>query len=302
MRAAGEQLGISKSVVSYEIKKLEERLGARLFNRTTRKIVMTEAGSLYLQRAQALLSDWREVERNVAEYHSTPKGLLRIASPPVFGALYLAPALVDFQTKFADIKVELECGEQIVNIVESGFDLAVRVTVLSDTQLIRRRLAPNRLVLVASPGYLDAHGRPAQPLDLIQHRCLRHDDEWVYWSQWLAALPEHERPNLLTASMTLGSSFALRAAAVNGGGVALLHTYVVGDAVSEGLLEVLMLERTLTHGSICALFPHGRQMPLKTRVFLDFMAERFKGQPVWERDIFPSTRAPSSRMREIENA
>lgn len=287
MRAAGDALGISKSVVSYEIKKLEDHLGARLFNRTTRNIVLTEAGARFLDRAQTLLRDWRDAERDVAEYHARPKGLLRVAASPMFGGQYVAPALVDFQALYPDIEIDLECSEGLVDVVKDGYDLAIRVTILPDSQLMRRQLAPNRLVLVAAPAYLDTFGTPMRPLDLATHRCLRHDAEWAYWSQWLAILPDHERPLELHAAMTLGSSLALLEAARSGGGIALLHTYVVGEAIARGELKALMPDRMLVHGAISAVFPHGQHMPAKTRLILDFLANRFKGTPSWEQSIFP---------------
>lgn len=288
MRAAGESLGISKSVISQEVKKLEEHLGVRLLNRSTRGIVLTEAGHLYVERARDLFSEWREIEREVSQYHSTPKGSLKVATAPFFGAQFIVPALVDFGKAYPEITVDLECDERMVDIVNGGYDLAIRVTVLPDTQLIRRVIAPNRLVFVASPSYLEAYGRPAQPLDLMNHVCLRIDDKWGYWTRWLTSLPDDERPPQLNCKMTVSTPFALREAAVAGGGIALLHTYVVGDAVAQGHLEVVLPQFTLSHGSICALFPHRRHMPLKTRVLLDFLVNRFGHKPIWERGIFPS--------------
>jgi len=285
MRAAGDAMGISKSVVSNEINRFEERLGARLLNRNTRRLVLTEAGERFLQRAKVLLNDWHEAEREVAEYHSKPKGMLQITAPPAFGALHLGPALVDFQKVYPDIGVELNCGEYFADMFQHGFDIAVRVAVLADTQLVQRRLVDNRLVLVASPAYLAANGRPLQPNDLINHRCLRHNKEWAYWSDWLARLDQAQRPDVLTASMTLDSSLALREAAIAGGGIGLLHTYLIGAAVHAGELEVLMPHLPLPHGSIYALFPHSQQLPYKTRCLIDFLAARFADLPLWEKQL-----------------
>lgn len=282
MRSAGEAMGISKSVVSKEVNKLEERLGARLLNRNTRKLVPTEAGARFLLRGRSLLNDWHEAEREVAEFHTKPKGLLRITAPPAFGTLHLAPALVDFQKEFPDIGIELNCGETFADIFAQGFDVAVRVAILTDTQLVQRRLVENRLILVASPAYLAEYGRPESPRDLDRHRCLRHDNEWAYWSEWLTTLPAEERPAALKASMTLDSSLALLEAAIAGGGVGLLHTYLVAEAISSRKLEVLLPSRPLAHGSIYALFPHSRQLPQKTRCLIDFLAERFSRKPEWQ--------------------
>lgn len=288
MRAAGDAMGISKSVVSHEVNRLEERLGARLLNRNTRRLVPTEAGERFLQRARVLLNDWHDAEREVAQFHSRPKGMLQITAPPAFGALHLGPALVDFQKVYPDIGVEMNCGEYFANMFEHGFDIAIRVAVLADTQLVQRRLVDNRLVLVASPDYLERHGTPLSPRDLVNHRCLRHNREWSYWSDWLGRLDPDQRPSALTPGMTLDSSFALREAAIAGGGVGLLHTYLIGAAVEAGQLQVLMPHLPLAHGSIFALFPHSQQLPHKTRCLIDFLAERFSSLPLWEQQVMGS--------------
>jgi DNA-binding transcriptional LysR family regulator len=285
MRAAGAALGISKSVVSHEVNRLEERLGARLLNRNTRRLVPTEAGARFITRGRSLLNDWHEVEREVAEYHARPKGLLRVTAPPAFGALHLAPALVDFQERYPDIAVDLNCGKSFADMFEHGFDVAIRITVLADTQLVQRRLVENRLMLVASPRYLADHGRPLAPADLEHHRCLRQDKEWAYWSQWLASLPEDERPRSLEPSMTLDTSLALKEAAIAGGGIALIHSYLIADAVASGRLALIMPDRALAHGSIHALVPHSRRLASKTRCLIDFLVQRFSRRPPWDEAI-----------------
>jgi DNA-binding transcriptional LysR family regulator len=282
MRAAGAALGISKSVVSLEVNRLEERLGARLLYRNTRRLAPTEAGARFIKRGRLLLNDWHEAEREVAEYHGRPKGVLRITAPPAFGALHLAPALVHFQELYPDIAVELSCGKRFADLFAHGFDVAIRIAVLADTQLVQRRLVENRLMLVASPRYLAGHGRPAAPQDLEQHRCLRQDEEWTYWAQWLASLPEDERPRSLAPAMTLDSSLALKEAAIAGGGIALLHSYLIADAVTGGTLEALLPMRQLTHGAIYALVPHSRRLASKTRCLIDFLVQRFARQEPWD--------------------
>lgn len=285
MRAAGDALGISKSVVSHEINKLEERLGARLLNRNTRRLIPTEAGSRFIQRGRSLLNDWHDAEREVAEFHTKPKGLLRVTAPPAFGALYLASALVDFQKQYPEIEVDLSCGETFADMFEHGFDVAVRVAILADTQLVQRRLVENRLVLVASPAYLEQFGEPVAPRDLENHSCLRHDSEWAYWAEWLTTLPQDERPRTLKASMTLDSSLALREAAIAGGGIGLLHTYLIAGSVAAGKLRVLVPGHPLAHGSIYALFPHSQHLPFKTRCLIDFLVQRFSGHPRWDSEF-----------------
>src|SRR6266403_1503130 len=169
---AAERLGISASMVSQHVKELEERLAARLLNRTTRKVSLTEVGRAYYERCTRLLADLEEIEQAVSDMHAAPRGELRVNATPTFGILQLAPTIADFTTRFPAISVELMLSERMVDLIEEGFDVAVRVGELPDSSLIARQLAPCRMVVCGAPSYFEKHGKPRTPADLTAHNCL----------------------------------------------------------------------------------------------------------------------------------
>src|ERR1700719_2132992 len=173
--AAAARLGISASMVSQHVKELEERLGARLLNRTTRKVSLTETGRAYYERCTRLLADLEETEQAVSDMHAAPRRELRINATPSFGILQLAPAIADFTARFPEISVELMLSEHPVDLIAEGFDVAVRVEELRDSSRIARQLARSRLVICGAPSYFERHGVPRTPSDLTAHNCLTVD-------------------------------------------------------------------------------------------------------------------------------
>ena len=169
---AAERCAVTQSTLSGGIKELEERLSVRLLNRTTRKVSVTETGRAYYERCTRLLADLEETEQAVSDMHATPRGELRVNATPTFGILQLAPAIADFTTRFPAISVELMLSKHIVDLIEEGFDVAVRVGELPDSSLIARQLAPCRMVVCGAPSYFEKHGRPRTPTDLTAHNCL----------------------------------------------------------------------------------------------------------------------------------
>jgi DNA-binding transcriptional LysR family regulator len=169
---AAARLGISASMVTLHVKELEERLGVRLLNRTTRKVSLTETGRAYYERCTRLLADLEETEQAVSDMHSAPRGELRVNAAPTFGILQLAPAIADFTTRFPAISVELMLSVRIADLVDEGFDVAVWVGELPDSSLIAHQLAPCRMVVCGAPSYFDKHGKPRTPADLTAHNCL----------------------------------------------------------------------------------------------------------------------------------
>src|SRR6516162_460735 len=183
--AAAAHLRLSRAMVSKHVQDLEAHLGARLLNRTTRKLSLTEAGRVYYDRSTQLLAELAETEEAVGELQAKPRGRLRVNAPVSFGSLHLAAAIADYMATYPDVAVELTLNDRIVDLVEEGYDLAVRVARLADSSLIARRLAPCRFVVCASPGYLKRHGRPEHPADLAQHNYLCYSysaggDEWRF--------------------------------------------------------------------------------------------------------------------------
>src|SRR6201987_4569557 len=170
--AAGRRLNMSTTMVSNHVQALEDRLGARLLNRTTRKVSLTEVGRAYYERCTRLLADLEETEQAVGDMHAAPRGALRVNAVPSFGILHLAPAIADFTARFPEISVELMLSEHPVDLIAEGFDVAVRFEDLPDSSLIARQLAPCRMVVCGAPSYFERHGMPRTPSDLTAHNCL----------------------------------------------------------------------------------------------------------------------------------
>jgi DNA-binding transcriptional LysR family regulator len=277
IRHAAEDLGVSKSVVSFELKRLEDRLNARLINRTTRRISLTEAGTRFLAHCRALLKTMREAELEVADSTAKPQGHLRVAAAPGFGALHIAPLLPDFSGLYPNIDVQLDLDVAFVDLIADSYDVAVRVTILPDSGLRRHYFAPNHMIICASPALLKTLPPIQAPADLEHCKCLRYSDEWPYWIQWLGSLPIELRPRRLNCPLTCNSVQALRAAALGGLGVAILPYYVVGPDLKCGRLVRVLADWPYAHGEISAVFPHVEHLAAKSRVFIDFLAERLGG-------------------------
>jgi DNA-binding transcriptional LysR family regulator len=274
IRGAADELGISKSVVSFELKRLEGRLNARLLNRTTRHISLTETGKRFVAHSRILLGKLREAELEASDSTLEPQGFLKVAAAPGFGSLYLAPLIAAFAKLYPKITIQLDLDVNFVNLIADAYDVAIRVTILPDSELKRRRIASNHMLICATSSYLESHPSLLEPRELEQHVCLRYSDDWPYWSQWLGTLTAGERPRKLHCALTCNSVHALRLAALGGAGLVILPKYVVGNDVNAGHLVQVLKKWPYTHGEISAVFPHSEHMAAKSRVFIDFMAER----------------------------
>lgn len=274
--------GVSKSVVSGSIRRLEEQLGLRLLNRTTRRLGLTEAGRAFHERCVAILAQLRDAKLEVAGLHGRPMGTLRVSASPLFGSRHIAPGLADFARLCPEVHVELSLTDRVVDLIEEGVDLAVRVALLGDSRLIYRRLAPNRMVLCAAPRYIEATGAPRTPRDLESHNVLRFSEGWPPLREWLLSLPPDERPSRIEGTLIADSSLALQEAALSGLGLVLLPTFVVGRDIAEGRLVWLLRDWSILRGDICAVFPHRESLPAKTRTFIDFLAKRIGKPPYWD--------------------
>ena len=279
---AARRLGVTRSAVSKAVSELEASFGARLRDRTTRRVSPTEAGSTYYDRCIAILAQIDESEAEISRLHEEPRGLLRINGPLSFGTLYLGDAVADFMAAYPDLRVELELTDRFIDPLEEGVDVTVRIGALADSSLIVRRLAPSRGVLVASPAYLSERGAPAGPEDLVNHRCLdygrRHPSP-----RW--RLTRGGQPIVAPISVCLFSKNgeALRAAALRGLGIAQLPTFIAGPDLCAGRLSVVLRGYAPPEGGVHALYAPNRFVPAKVRVFIDFLVRRFGAQPAWDR-------------------
>jgi DNA-binding transcriptional LysR family regulator len=282
---AAESLGLSKSAVSKHVARLEERLAVRLLNRTTRRLSLTEAGTAVYEPCRQLVADADAAEAAVSHLASAPRGRLRINVPMSFGQRHVAPALPDFMARYPELTVDLQLNDRTVDLVEEGYDMAVRIGELPDSSLLARRLAPLNRVVAAAPGYLDRAGRPAHPRELRQHTCLLYS----YLSsgrEWRFRGPDGEVRVPVGGPLEANNGDALLAAAREGAGLVMLPTFLAGDDVRAGALEPVLTDWTREPGgAVSAVFPPGRKLSPKVRVFVDFLAERFGPYPAWDRDL-----------------
>ena len=279
---AARRLGLTRSAVSKAVTELEQLLGARLLDRTTRQVTPTEAGRAYYERALSILADVEETENAVSRLHDEPKGLLKINAPMSFGTLYLGTAVAEFMAAYPDLRIELILNDRFVDPIEEGVDVTVRIGLLPDSSLIARRLAPARRVLAASPGYLDRHGVPRTPEDLREHRALNfgHSSAAQRWELMRAgeiiAVP-------IVSRLCSNNGDVLRAAALADDGIVYLPTFLVGPDIAAGRLRVVLPDYVPTELGIYAVYAPNRFLAAKTRLFIDFLAARFGPQPAWDR-------------------
>ena len=292
LSAAARELGISPALVSRRLSGLEARLGVRLINRTTRTLHLTDEGAAYYETCQRVLAEIEDADAAVSAGRRDPRGVLRVALPASFGNQHVAPLVPQFAARYPDVQIALSLSDRNVNVVEEGFDLAVRIADLADSSLAARKLAPNRRVVCASPEYLRKHGEPRTPADLVGHNCLTTTDFAMNW--------DYHGPDDTPGSVRVTGRYAcdnwevLRDWALAGLGVALKSTWDVRRHLEDGSLVSLLPGYTFAHGvAIYAVYPHRRHLPAKTRAFIEFLAESFGPEPYWDRP----RRSPKPRIK-----
>lgn len=273
-------MNLTPSAVSKQIARLEDRLGARLFNRTTRRLAPTEEGRAYYERCRQILADIEEAEAAVSQLNATPRGVLRVNMPIVFGRRHVVPAISDFLTRFPDVHLDVTMTDQFVDPIAEGVDMLIRVGELKDSSLIARKLASSRRVIIATPGYWERHGRPTLPADLAKHNCLTYaylatGNDWR-----MTGADGVEHVVAVSGNLAANNGEALMAAALDGVGVALLPTWMCGPEMQCGELEEVLADYALPEPSVHAIYPPGRHLSAKVRAFVDFLVERFKQQPL----------------------
>jgi len=278
---AGRALGLTRSAVSKAVMELEELLGARLLDRTTRRVSATEAGLAYYESCVDILGRVEETEMQVSRLHDEPRGVLKVNAPMSFGAMYLGPLVAEFISAYPDLKIELTLNDRFVDPIEEGVDVTVRIGDLADSSLIARRLAPARRVLVAAPEYLATYGAPQVPEDLIRHRCLNYGHTTMLQRWHLTH--EGESINLAINSVLCSNNGdVLRAAALGGQGITKLPTFLVGPDIKAGRLKVVLPDYPPTELGIFALFAPNRYLAAKTRLLVDSLAAHFGERPGWD--------------------
>jgi DNA-binding transcriptional LysR family regulator len=272
---AADALEISKAAVSKQVSRLEQRLGARLLHRTTRRLTLTEAGDALYRRSSGALAELSEAEREVAQLTGAPRGLLRVSAPVYFGSVSLAPHLHDFRARYPDITLDLELDDRLVDLVKERFDVAVRISAMTDSSLVARRLAPCPLTVVGSPAYFRRHGVPRTPAELAGHQCLayalaRAPNEWRFRpprGRWVAVT--------VASALRSNNDFVLKQAALDGLGLGMFPSFFVERELADGRLRQVLADCETPAASINVVYATRRQLLPKVRAFVDFMAERF---------------------------
>lgn len=277
---AARRLGMSKASVSKQVSRLEERLGARLLNRTTRRLSLTEVGAAFHERCVRIVAEAEEAELAVTRLHAAPRGTLKVDAPVNFGMQYLAPLLPPFMARHPELRVDITFNDRFVDLVDEGYDLAIRIADLPDSSLIARKLAESRAVVCAAPSYWAAHDRPRHPRDLAEHNCFAYS----YLStgnEWRFRGPDGPVSVRVSGNLTANNGDVLRQAAAAGVGVIASPVFMVCDDLRAGNLEPVLAEFEADIRGIYAVYPHNRHLSAKVRAFVDYLVESFDPAP-WE--------------------
>ncbi|WP_434634527.1 LysR family transcriptional regulator [Chromobacterium sp. CV08] len=280
--AAGDKLDMSRPMVTRYVDELEQWLGARLLQRSTRKVTLTDAGLACLSRCQQMLELAAEVRADASQRDGQVRGLLRVAASTSFGLAVLGGAIAEFGELHPLLRVDLQLGDRAVNLIEERIDLAIRITNEPDPGLVGRRLCDCLSLLVASPSYLARHGTPREPQDLESHRCLSYSN--FGRSEWRLRRGQQESRVRVAGNISANEASALLSAALAGAGVSLQPSYLAAPYVRRGELVALLPEWQPAVLGIHALYPSRRLLPLALRSLLDFLVEKFGGpQAPWDR-------------------
>ncbi|MFD2251331.1 LysR family transcriptional regulator [Pseudochelatococcus lubricantis] len=283
--AAARLSGMSQTMVTKHVAALEARLGTKLLHRTTRRLTLTEAGRRFHDACLRILPEVDEAEAEAGAGNVEPRGVLRLNVPFSFGIRQIAPALPAFLSAHPQLDIELGLNDRVVDLVDEGWDVAVRIGTLAPSRLIARKLAPCHNLLCAAPAYLDHHGTPRSMADLARHNCLGYTlsqrlgaDRWPFGDTG-----ETVR---VSGNLRVNNGDVLVIAAEAGQGIIYQPTFLVGDAIRAGRLKPIFLDRPLVDtGNVYAVFPHDRQPPAKVRALIDFLGERFSPSPPWDGEL-----------------
>lgn len=277
---AADALGISKAAVSRTVLELEARLGSRLMQRTTRRLSLTEAGSLYLERCKQIVADLEAADDLLSAGTARPAGLLRINAPVTFGVLHLAPLWPMFLERYPEVELDITLSDRIVDIIDEGYDLAIRIARLADSTLIHRKLTSTSLPVCASPAYLEKHGTPHHPHDLARHQVISYSynqgkDEWQFSG------PEGPVSVRVNSRMHANNGDSCVQAALGGVGITRQPTFMIDQYLRSGQLVPILADYGTPSLGIYAVYPSRAHLPAKVRAMLDFLAEAF-AQVHWD--------------------
>jgi DNA-binding transcriptional LysR family regulator len=287
---AAVELKLSKATVSKAVKRIEARLGARLINRTSRRLALTDAGRQLAGRAAHILAEAEATEDAALAQTTLPRGLVRLAAPMSFGLLHVAPVLPEFLATFSEVSIDLHLSDAMVDLIGEGFDAAIRIAVLPDSSLVARRLCEMPRYLVGSPAYLNKHGRPRHPLHLAQHRCIGYSNTMTaeVWRFTKDGKSASVRPS---GPLRVNNGDAMMPALIGGTGLGILPEFILRDALAAGRLERLLPDWSLPSGGVYWVTPPGGPRPKRVEVLADFLVEKLASHTK------RGTKAKHSRIR-----
>ncbi|PBI81909.1 LysR family transcriptional regulator [Rahnella victoriana] len=269
--AAAERMGISASAVGKSVARLEEKLSVRLFNRSTRRISLTDEGQLFFERCQNIVSQLEEAEQELVRISAVPRGKLRITAPAI-GYRMLLPHLPEFRQRYPEVELDLDFSDRMADVIDEGFDIAIRSGDLSNSQMMSRRLGPFGFAIVGSPAYFASHPVPHTPDDLYQHTCLRYrfpgNGQWQEWAM------NGETPPELPLALSSNNLESILQAAVQGLGLAYVPEFIVRPYLESGELIAVLSDYLKEGGKFSVVWPSSRHMLPKVRVFIDFLTEK----------------------------
>jgi len=281
---AAEKLDLSRGMTSRYVAQVEAHLGVRLLNRTTRRLSLTEAGNDYYQRATQVLAMVEEAERAATQEAAEPRGTLRIATSVTFGARHLGEAISAYLRRYSKVRVDMALNDRIVDLVEEGFDLAVRIARRIDPGLVARPITRARMVACASPGYLKKHGTPRAPSDLAQHNCLTYAYAGPQ-NEWRFTRKGRESTVRVAGNLQGNNGDFLGSAAAEGLGVVLQPTFLAYEALRAKTLVRILKDWQPDELTVYAVYPTRQFLPPKVRSFIDFLVEHFGPEPYWDKGV-----------------
>ena len=288
--AAARKLGLSKASVSREISALEQRLGAQLLRRTTRRMSLTEVGDVFHERCQRVVEAAKEAESSVSQLQEAPRGAIRLAVPMSFGHLQIAPRLPRFLERYPNIRVDVDATDRIVDLVYERVDLSIRIGRPREQSYVQRKLCPIRLLMCASPEYLERRGPPQTPDDLSGHVCLNYSGQAAAWRFSTGERIKAAGP------LTVNNGDALRQAALVGHGIVYLPSFLVADDVRSGRLTPLLTRHTNLETNLLAVYPESRHISPKVRAMIDWLVEELGPEPEWDEALPVAGRDPSPEI------
>ena len=284
LSAAARALGMSQTMATKHIGAIEDRLGVKLLHRTTRRIALTEAGRRYLEAVERILAEVAEADAMAAADRIEVQGTLRVSAPVSFGVREIAPLLPELAHQHPSLTIDLGLNDRFINLIEEGWDVAVRIGHLADSSLVARRIAPCRTVVCAAPSYLAANGTPRTVSELATHNCLGYTlSRMVGWERWCFGI-DGKVAVPVTGNLRVNNGDALVSAAIAGQGVIYLPTFLVSAELKAGRLVALALDHPPVElGGIFVVYPSDRRPPAKVRAFIDFLVKGFAPVPPWDR-------------------